>query len=76
MADRRLVLHVTDVAMAHLAREGYDPAFGARPLKRVIQREIADPAALLILEGKANEGDTVLVDVEDGVLSLKLVSTS
>jgi ATP-dependent Clp protease ATP-binding subunit ClpB len=76
MADRRLVLHVTDVAMTRLAHEGYDPAFGARPLKRVIQREIADPAALLILEGKANEGDTVLVDVEDGVLSLKLVSTS
>jgi ATP-dependent Clp protease ATP-binding subunit ClpB len=56
--------------MAHLAREGYDPAFGARPLKRVIQREIADPAALLILEGKVGEGGTVTVDDADGRLSL------
>ena len=53
-----------------LAHEGYDPSFGARPLKRVIQREIADPAALLILDGKVGEGDTVTVDVVDGKLTL------
>ncbi|MFM2076723.1 MAG: chaperone protein ClpB [Actinomycetota bacterium] len=70
MAERRITLVVSPSAMAHLAREGYDPAFGARPLKRVIQREIADPAALLILEGKVGEGGTVTVDDAAGHLSL------
>jgi ATP-dependent Clp protease ATP-binding subunit ClpA len=59
------------VALAHLAREGYDPAFGARPLKRLIQREIGDRVASLILEGKVGEGDAVIVDLADGVLSVK-----
>jgi ATP-dependent Clp protease ATP-binding subunit ClpB len=76
MADRRITLTVSDEAMTHLAREGYDPAFGARPLKRVIQREIADPAALLILESKVGEGDTVVVDEESGRLVLQRVSAS
>ena len=71
MAERRITLDITPVAMTHLAHEGYDPAFGARPLKRVIQREIADPAALLILEGKVGEGGSVEVDVVDGVLSVQ-----
>jgi ATP-dependent Clp protease ATP-binding subunit ClpB len=66
MTERRLTLVVTDAAMAQLAHDGYDPSFGARPLKRVIQREISDPAALLILEGKAVEGDTITVDSVDG----------
>ena len=56
LAERRITLDVTDEAMRLLAREGYDPAFGARPLKRVIQREIGDRAAVLILEGKVHEG--------------------
>ena len=56
LAERRITLTVTDAAMALLAREGYDPAFGARPLKRVIQREIGDRAAVLILEGQVHEG--------------------
>ena len=70
MAERRLALNVTDAAMAQLAHDGYDPSFGARPLKRVIQREISDPAALLILEGKAVEGDTVTVDSIDGRITV------
>jgi ATP-dependent Clp protease ATP-binding subunit ClpB len=70
MAERRLGLNVTEAAMTQLAHDGYDPAFGARPLKRVIQREISDPAALLILEGKAAEGDTITVDVVDGHLTV------
>ena len=70
MAERRLTLNVTDAAMAQLAHDGYDPSFGARPLKRVIQREISDPAALLILEGKAVEGDTVTVDSVDGQITI------
>ena len=64
MAERRITLTITEAALAWLAREGYDPAFGARPLKRVIQREVADPAALLILNGKAGEDDTITVDVD------------
>ena len=70
MTERRLTLNVTDAAMAQLAHDGYDPSFGARPLKRVIQREISDPAALLILEGKAVEGDTVTVDSVDGRITI------
>jgi ATP-dependent Clp protease ATP-binding subunit ClpB len=70
MAERRLTLEVTDEAMAKLAHEGYDPSFGARPLKRVIQREISDPVAVSILEGKVGEGDTVRVDVVDGRLAV------
>jgi ATP-dependent Clp protease ATP-binding subunit ClpB len=70
MAERRLTLNVTEAAMAQLAHDGYDPSFGARPLKRVIQREIADPAALLILQGKAVEGDTLTVDSVDGRITV------
>jgi ATP-dependent Clp protease ATP-binding subunit ClpB len=65
MADRRLTLEVSETAMNQLAHEGYDPSFGARPLKRVIQREISDPAAVLILEGKVTDGDTIRVEVID-----------
>ncbi|MEM9745766.1 MAG: AAA family ATPase [Actinomycetota bacterium] len=61
LADRKILLDVDDDAMAQLAREGYDPAFGARPLKRIIQREIADPAAVLILDGSVGAGDTLQV---------------
>jgi ATP-dependent Clp protease ATP-binding subunit ClpB len=62
LEDRRLKLEVTDAAKALLAREGYDPAFGARPLKRTIQRLVQDPLALKLLEGEFKEGDTVTVD--------------
>jgi ATP-dependent Clp protease ATP-binding subunit ClpB len=70
MAERRLSLTVTDAALSQLAHDGYDPSFGARPLKRVIQREISDPAAMLILEGKAVEGDTIVVDSVDGHITV------
>ncbi len=70
MAERRLNLTVTDAALAQLAHDGYDPSFGARPLKRVIQREIGDAAAMLILEGKAVDGDTITVDSVDGRLTV------
>jgi len=72
MAERRLTLNVTDAALAQLAHDGYDPSFGARPLKRVIQRDISDPAALLILEGKAVEGDTITVDAVDGRITVNV----
>jgi ATP-dependent Clp protease ATP-binding subunit ClpB len=72
LADRRIEMSITPSARALLAHEGFDPAFGARPLKRVIQRELGDRAAVLILEGKAGEGDTITVDVDptSGVLTL------
>ena len=70
MAERRITLSITEAAMTYLAHEGYDPAFGARPLKRVIQREIGDPAAVLILEGRVGEGGTVTVDFADGRLTI------
>jgi ATP-dependent Clp protease ATP-binding subunit ClpB len=72
LADRRIELDVTDAAMARLAHEGFDPAYGARPLKRVIQREIGDRAAMLILDGQVSEGGVVVVDAEsDGSLSVR-----
>jgi ATP-dependent Clp protease ATP-binding subunit ClpB len=63
LAERRITLEVTDAAKAYLARAGYDPVFGARPLKRVIQREVETPVARLIVAGKLSEGGTVRVDV-------------
>ena len=70
LAERRISLVVTDAAKAWLAHEGYDPAFGARPLKRVIQRAISDPAAVLLLEGKVAEGGSLTVDVDGDHLTL------
>ena len=64
LAERRLSLVVTDEAKEALAAKGFDPAFGARPLKRLIQREIGDRLALAVLEGRYLEGDTVTVDIE------------
>jgi ATP-dependent Clp protease ATP-binding subunit ClpB len=69
LAERRLVLNVTPAASQELAREGYDPAFGARPLKRVIQRRLEDPIALKVLEGAYHDGDTINVDEVDGVIT-------
>jgi ATP-dependent Clp protease ATP-binding subunit ClpB len=63
LARRRIVLAVTPAARMKLAEQGFDAEFGARPLKRLIQKAIGDAAALLILEGKANEGDSIVVDV-------------
>jgi ATP-dependent Clp protease ATP-binding subunit ClpB len=71
LAQRRINLVVSDEAMKLLATEGYDPAFGARPLKRVIQREIGDQAAMLLLEGKVTDGGTITVDVTDGRLTVQ-----
>jgi ATP-dependent Clp protease ATP-binding subunit ClpB len=62
LAERRMVLQVTEAAQAYLARVGYDPVFGARPLKRVIQREVETPVARLIVAGKLLDGGTVRVD--------------
>ena len=72
LADRRLTLEVTEAAREWLAIEGYDPAYGARPLRRLIQTEIGDQLARMLLGGQVHDGDTVVVDrphyaVEDKV---------
>jgi ATP-dependent Clp protease ATP-binding subunit ClpB len=68
LAERRITLEVTEGARAHLARVGYDPVFGARPLKRVIQREVETPVARVIVAGKLRDGGTVRVDVAGDAL--------
>jgi ATP-dependent Clp protease ATP-binding subunit ClpB len=70
LAERRLTLSVTPAAEALLAEEGFDPDFGARPLRRVIQRLVEDPLALALLEGRYAEGATVAVDQKHGVIVL------
>ena len=65
LAQRRVVLEVSDAARDAIAEAGYDPAFGARPLKRAIQRMVENPVALRLLEGGAKDGDSVIVDVAD-----------
>jgi ATP-dependent Clp protease ATP-binding subunit ClpB len=62
LAERKIQLQLTDAAKEYLVREGYDPAYGARPLKRTIQRRVLDPLAMRVLEGEFGEGDTITVD--------------
>jgi len=71
LRDRSLGLEVTDPAREALARRGYDAAFGARPLKRLIQREVQDPLALRLLSGEIREGETVVVDADGDELTLR-----
>jgi ATP-dependent Clp protease ATP-binding subunit ClpB len=66
LADKRITLTLTSAAEELLAREGYDPVYGARPLKRTIQRLIQDPLALKILSGEFAEGDAVVADAQAG----------
>ncbi len=66
LAERKIELVLTDGVKQHLAEAGYDPNFGARPLKRVIQREIQDPLAMALLSGEFKEGETVEVDFHEG----------
>jgi ATP-dependent Clp protease ATP-binding subunit ClpB len=61
LADRKIALELDEQAKAWLADKGYDPVYGARPLKRVIQRELQNPLASMILEGKIGDGDKVSV---------------
>ena len=70
LSERRLTLEVTPAAREWLALTGYDPAFGARPLRRLVQREIGDRLARALLSGTIQDGDTVLVDREEDTLSV------
>jgi ATP-dependent Clp protease ATP-binding subunit ClpB len=77
LAERGLGLDLTPAAQAWIAKTGYDPDFGARPLKRVLQKEVADPIALALLKGEYTSGDTVLVDAApDGGLVFDHAATA
>jgi ATP-dependent Clp protease ATP-binding subunit ClpA len=75
LAERKIQLQVTQAAKELLAERGWDPVYGARPLKRTIQRLVGDHLALLILEGTIRDGDVVEVDVEQGELRFTRVSS-
>jgi ATP-dependent Clp protease ATP-binding subunit ClpB len=66
LAERGLTLRLTDRAREFLAEAGYDPTYGARPLKRAIQQQVQDPLALALLEGKFQHGDTISADWDAG----------
>ncbi|HEY3348040.1 MAG TPA: type VI secretion system ATPase TssH, partial [Nitrospirota bacterium] len=76
LAQRKINIELTPAAKELLVTIGYDPAYGARPLKRTIQREILNPLAMLLLEGKFKDGDTVQVDVGDGRLVFNRVAVA
>ena len=71
MRERGIEIELTDDARTLLGNLGYDPTYGARPLRRVIQRRLVDTLALKLLEGEFSEGDTVRVDAADGELVVR-----
>jgi ATP-dependent Clp protease ATP-binding subunit ClpB len=75
LADRRITLEITEAAEDVIAQEGFDPAFGARPLKRAIQRMVQNPLAMRILEGDFDDGDHIRIDrAADGGLVFERVA--
>jgi len=71
LADRDLVLTISDEAMDEIAKAGFDPVYGARPLKRAIQQQLENPIARLVLEGRFMPKDVVPVDYKDGRFSFE-----
>jgi ATP-dependent Clp protease ATP-binding subunit ClpB len=69
LAERGLALELTGAATETIAEAGWDPAYGARPLKRAVQRLLENPLALRLLEGEFGDGDTIAVDARDGELA-------
>ena len=76
LADRHIKLHLTDAARTHLVRTGYDPLYGARPLKRAIQKQVETPLGRLILKGEVREGQTLEVDVDPGRDELRFTTAA
>jgi ATP-dependent Clp protease ATP-binding subunit ClpB len=76
LEERRIELELTDAAKEALAEAGWDPAYGARPLKRAIQRLVENPLALTLLEGDFADGDTIRVDAEDGEIRFEKVGAA
>ena len=76
LADRQMTLELSPTAVKELASRGYDPVYGARPLKRLIQQEIETPLSRLIIQGKAKDGQTIVGDVSDGKFVLRAQETA
>ena len=76
LADRGISLDLTDLAAEHLADLGYDPVYGARPLKRVIQSQVQNPLSMKLLAGEVGDGDQLMLDVRDGELVFRACETS
>jgi ATP-dependent Clp protease ATP-binding subunit ClpB len=72
LADRKITIDLTDAALRWLGRVGYDPVYGARPLKRAVQRYLQDPLAEMLLEGKLPDGSTLRIDEGDGKLAMQV----
>jgi ATP-dependent Clp protease ATP-binding subunit ClpB len=71
LEERKIHVELTETARRFLVAQGFDPMFGARPLKRTIQRRVLDPLAMRVLEGDFREGDSVLVDMGDNELKFQ-----
>jgi ATP-dependent Clp protease ATP-binding subunit ClpB len=76
LAERRISIELSDAAKEVLAEAGWDPAYGARPLKRAIQRLVENPLALRLLEGDFADGDAIRIDAEDGELTFALAEAA
>lgn len=72
LKDRKIVLDLTEAARRWLGRVGYDPVYGARPLKRAVQKYLQDPLAEMLLSGRIPDGSSVRVDEGDGALNLQV----
>jgi ATP-dependent Clp protease ATP-binding subunit ClpB len=70
LADRKITLDLTEAALRWLGRVGYDPVYGARPLKRAVQRYLQDPLAEMLLAGQLPDGSTLKIDEGDGALTM------
>jgi ATP-dependent Clp protease ATP-binding subunit ClpB len=75
LENQKITLELSDAAKAFVASQGYDPVYGARPLKRAIQKYILDPLSMEILEGKIREGQTIQVDAKDRALGFSVRQT-
>jgi ATP-dependent Clp protease ATP-binding subunit ClpB len=71
LAERKIELELAPAAKEYLAREGFDPIYGARPLKRTIQKEIVQPLAMRLLQGDFRDGDTIVIDFQDGHIAFR-----
>jgi ATP-dependent Clp protease ATP-binding subunit ClpB len=76
LRDRKISLELTEEAVDHVVRVGYDPSFGARPLKRAIQKEIENPLARLIVAGEVGDGDTIIADFDQASARIRFETRS
>jgi ATP-dependent Clp protease ATP-binding subunit ClpC len=72
LAERKLGVEITEKAKSWLAKEGYDPVYGARPLRRALEKYVENPLSIKVLSGEFKEGDVVLVDVAEEGLAFKV----